>query len=575
MGNICKNLKKYIFANWQFLSIMAIGIIALSIQMSQVVLYADDYSLGIYSSRPLSEIIQYEINHYLSWGGGYTALLVILLIAAGSFVWKTALVALLAAFVVLSTKIICRNTTKNKWIVASILWLFIFSLSIWVSREVFYWLDGSMAYLFSMFQAFLLFYLLFTRMVCGKNKKYDTVILPLAAFFAGWSSAQSGCISVLIAIGFIIWKRFIAKKQVKIKKIEWATLALCVAGFLIFYFAPGNSGRMATFAEYSNLNLIEKILYRSSDVIDLIIYNYGTDFNAAPIFLYIAAGLLAIVSLKRSSKHRKANLNKMRVASALYSLAIILLCLISRIDLGIPTELATRVFAYTNLFDKYQAGTLSLLHFLPYVAIIIFFFSMAFNAFCISKEDDDPLVFFVILFGLLFQAVMIMAPYNPLRTSFYTTAFMWVVSAKLIVISKHESIDTSPIFIILFMIWNFYFGIIALAIYGVLALISRKEYLNLKDVNMLFVILIFGIFAISNYAKTLYAYHCNKRVNTENISRILEYNNQSSEETVLYLLKPCNEVYGFTGLSGISWVEDAVITYYHLPENLDLKYEGE
>lgn len=569
---------KKIIKNWPFLSIMLIGIIALAIQMLQVVMYADDYSVGIYSTQSISDIANYWVNHYLGWGGGYTAVLVIALIAMGPLVWKTAFIAMVAVFVALTTKMICHKSENKKWIVASILWLLVFTLSIWVSREVLYWLDGGMAYLFSMFQVFILFYFLFTRMVQGVNKKYDKIFIPIIAFFAGWSSAQSGCISALLPIAFIIWKKFFnkdGKEKVKINKLYYVVSALSIVGFAIFYFAPGNSARMDTFELYSGMNIFEKLLYRSGDVINLLAFNYGTDFSVMPLFFYMTSGILAFITLRKFNKKDHGIMNQINIGCALYSLGMIILCVIGRIEIGVPTEIARRAFTYVNLYDAIQTNTFSVIQLLPYVAAILLFLTTTINAFYVSKREKNPFVFFVVLFGLLSQAIMVMSPYSPLRTTFYTTAFMWMALAKIIATSKGEDMDISPIFMLVIMAWNFYLGLFSIIIYYVIKTLAQKEYFNIKDYSVLFVTMTLAVYALPNYAKTVGSYYLNKKVDSENISRIIDCQTACKEGDVLYLVKPRNELYGFTGLSGIDWVEEAVKDYYKLPKTVDLKYEGE
>ena len=84
-----EKLKKLISENKIFIVIMAIGYILLLIQMNQVVLYADDFSLGYYVKPNVNtDILSYFIEHYTEWGGGYTGILVILFFKVGTNVWK-------------------------------------------------------------------------------------------------------------------------------------------------------------------------------------------------------------------------------------------------------------------------------------------------------------------------------------------------------------------------------------------------------------------------------------------------------------------------------------------------------
>ena len=195
--------------------------------------------------------------HYTTWGGGYTGILVILILKLGFNVWKILNTLLIALMIGLGTKMITykSDNEKNKGIVAIIMWFAIFFLGIYTAKETIYWLDGS------------------------EIKKYDYVLLPILGLFSGWSSAQTGVMSLFIAGLIIIYSKL--KNKEKIKNIIWIAIVFCILGCMIFYLSPGNSSRMETFEDYSNMNIIEKILYRVDGVYGLLF-----DFKT-----YEAAGL--------------------------------------------------------------------------------------------------------------------------------------------------------------------------------------------------------------------------------------------------------------------------------------------
>lgn len=144
---------------------MIIGYILLFIQMNQVVLYADDFSLGIYAKPDAQiNIFQYFIEHYTTWGGGYTGILVILILKLGFNVWKILNTLLIALMIGLGTKMITykSDNEKNKCIVAIIMWFAIFFLE-YIQRRKRY--IGLMAVLHMYFQLLkcLYLYMLYTQ----------------------------------------------------------------------------------------------------------------------------------------------------------------------------------------------------------------------------------------------------------------------------------------------------------------------------------------------------------------------------------------------------------------------------
>ena len=79
MRTIYNRLKTYIKYNKIFLLIMLLGIIALTLQMREVVLYADDYIFTKENGGDLFKIWELWTAHYKSWGGGFTPAVVSIL----------------------------------------------------------------------------------------------------------------------------------------------------------------------------------------------------------------------------------------------------------------------------------------------------------------------------------------------------------------------------------------------------------------------------------------------------------------------------------------------------------------
>ena len=577
MEKFLAGLKLYIKQNWLFLVIMCLGTGAFFLQMTEVVLYADDYSLGIYANGDPSTLLDYFTTHYTSWGGGYTGVLVILSLSLPMIIWKLFFTFMISSFVGLSTKMICYRSPKQKWLVSIILWSCIFLLSIWVSREVLYWLDGGMAYLFSMFQAFLVFYFFYTRLFQNITKKYDYLLLPLIAFFGGWSSAQSGVISIFICLFLLAWQLFI-KKQ-KTKKLYLFSAFLSIIGFLIFYFAPGNSVRMDTFAEYSNYNIFEKVAYRSGSVTSLLFNTQNAEFTSAPIFAYLSLGLIAFLDLKLLSTEKSHKLKRLRKFCVYYNFVFILGFFISRMNIPEVSSYFGLAYKYINLLNLGEYGSIGLLGLLPYLAVLIAIISSLASSYFICKRQNSPLLLCVLLTAYLAEFSMVMAPYSPLRTTFYSIAFFWLTISYLLPLIKSEEVQIFPLVLVIFTTLNFNLGILLLIAYVIISLLTPRQKFTPRVQIYLFVTVLI-ILSTTNFAKTLVNYHRNRIINEENISLLLDakttYQSGDNLPEVLYLKKPFNETYGFTGLTGIEWVENAVKTYFELPLSLKLQYqEGE
>ena len=567
---------KYIQKNWLFLLVMLAGSLALCLQMRQVVLYADDYSIGIHSAGGIAEAFEHTTNNYMTWGGGYTAFLVIILFGMGEFIWKTVLISMLVLFVGLTVKMVCHKHQQYKWLVALILWAFIFVLSIWVSSEVFYWLDGAMAYLFSMFESFLLFYFLYTRLFQGISKKYDKFFLPIIALFAGWNSAQGGLIAVILSLVLILWKRFIRKEP--IKKLYYISGIVCLVGFLIFFFAPGNSARMDSFTNYVNLNIFEKVLYRARGVTSIIFSNTIVEFTAAPLFIYLLIGLIAITDLKFAVKEKSKKIKTLRYVCIVYSLLFLLGFTISCMAIPEVSGFLKHFYNYIDLFSTNWSSFSTYLGLLSYLAMILVIFTSLTSAFFISKHNDNPFLFTTVLVAYAAEFCMVMAPYSPLRTTLYTIAFSWIAISYLLVISRKNSISILGVALVIFTIIDVNLGLAIIICDLFLRHILNKPN-SIRVAEFYLFITFLTLLSMLNYGKTLYNYYQNRLVNEENIARILEvkkvYDETGKTPEIVYLKKPYNSTYGFTGLAGVDWVEHSINNFYGLPTTLNLEYEGE
>lgn len=580
MSRVVEDIKTYICNNWLFLLIMIICSVALFLQMNEVVLYADDYALGTYSSGGIQSAWDYFANHYFTWGGGYTSFIVIVLLMFPPIVWKLFLTSLLIIFVGLTVKMLCKSHPTRKWLVASILWSCIFLLSIWISREVIYWLDGSVAYLFSMFQVFIFFYFLYTRLFQNITKKYDCIILPLVAFFAGWSSAQSGVMAIAMALTLVLWQKFSQKKpSTKINKLYASTIFFTLIGFCIFYFAPGNFARMDAFTDFANYSLIEKILFRFDSVTALLFNTSQSSITAAPLFIYLTIGLISIFSLSNIASEKNHTIKITRLCCSIYGLIFTSAFIISLLNIPGISAIAKYGFTYINLLNIEQYDLLDLLSLFSYLLAALAIIASLLDAFFICREHRDPFLIAVLIMGYLAEFSMLMAPYSPLRTTFYTIACLWLAISYLLFVSYQEKVSVLPILLAIFITINLSLCLFVVILFAIVFKLVQANHKKLSPRHeYLFALLIFVSLATANYAKVLTNYHQNKIIDDENITRILKYKetanyNTTSKEVILYLKRPVDEIYGFTGLAGIDWVENGIRLYFELPSNTNLEYE--
>ena len=564
-----KQIYQYIKNNKLYITVMIIGSIMFIIHMNGVVLYADDFGLGVTSKGGISEIFKYFTNNYMNWGGGLTCLIASMFLMFDISIWKIFQCAIVILTVILATRMITYKDKKHKALVSTIIWTCLYILNIVISREVLYWLDGGLAYEFTAFQIFLYFYYLYTRMILKINKKYDKILLSIVAFFAGWSSAQTGPLVVIIPILLMIWQKFIQKE--KISKFYYITTIIGIIGFAIFYFAPGNSARMLTFKEYASYNLIQRIFYRVECIYGQMFNFIKYKFISIPFYMLVLIGLNAVIGLKLFNKEENKTKKILAYTTSIIQIGYIVLCLVVSLNIPKLDWLADLVVNFKNILYAQRDGVLTLQMFIPYIITTIVMISTVIESYLICLKKKDPFLVITIISALIMQVIMVMAPYSPLRTTYYTIMFYWFAIAYLI---KHAYIEKSGIvliFILPIAIYNLVLACMILIAYILIKIFAPLDSSDVIKIEISIVICVMLIVALINYITILKNYYINKNIYYENIRIIEEYKKNNSNEKELYLNSPINEMYGFTPMVGTDWVEDAVKDYFELDKEVILK----
>lgn len=572
MKHFFSNLARYIKTNWLFLTIMLLGTLILFLQMRQIVFYADDFSYGLHSDGTIESAFNEFVFHYQNHGGHYIPFVHILLLGMDFIVQQVLFTLLITISVGLATKMLCHNHPKYKWLVAGVLWSCFFLLTIWVSHEAVYWSSGAMNYLVPMFQAFLFFYLFYTRLIQGASHRYDIVLLPVAALFSGWSTAQGGVIAMVIALALIAWQRFI--KKTKIPKFFYVCTALTILGFCIYYFAPGNNGRIALgFPEYEQMSFFERLASRAGPTFAAFFNSSNLGPTGVSFYLYLALGLTALLDLTNAKSAKSKRLQALRYCCSAYTLLYIFCFLLAQ--LGIPTfsPLFSAMFKFTGFSSLSQYGVLGLLLvLLPYFAAVLAVLSSLVSAFFIAKSHKNPFIFTVLLTSFAAALSLILSPYNPIRTSYYPCFCLWLAIAYLLLRAIEDKVDIFPVAIIMLGIFNFNLALVFAIIY--LALLSFKH-LPAHYINFAF-LAILATLSLYNAGKTFLHYYENRLVQEPNIATIQDaaaaYAETGEAPSVIYLQSPCAPDYLFTTLDDDNWIEEAVRAYYHLPNTLDIEY---
>lgn len=441
--DIVNKIKEYIKNNKLFVFVMAIGIIAFCIQIKFVVLYADDMSLGIIAKNGgLIDAFKHLAENYMNWGGGPTPLIAILFMKFDLKVWKLFSCIIMFFIVLMSVKIINYKSKINKGILAAIIWSFIYILNIWISRETIYWLDGHLAYVFTTFQLLLYIYYMYTKFIMKKEvKKYDYILLPIVAFFSGWTGPQTAALTVLFGISLILWRKIIDKE--KLPRLLIISVVFSILGCLVEVLAPGNSVRMAeSFPEFASYGIIEKILYRVDSVYGLIFKFNDYGLGSLAFFSFIAFGVIACISYRLANKEENKKLKNTIKSMSILIIAFIAFVLLTRLNL--IDENFNKLLSFRNLLTE----TVTIKMLIPYIVASAVMLITCLLALYISIKRNNCTLVIIYISALIAQGIMVVSPYSPLRSTFFSIGLLWISITYLVQIAYEEKIEINYIIVL-------------------------------------------------------------------------------------------------------------------------------
>lgn len=570
-----KKILDYIKNNKLYIIAMFLGSIALMIQMKFVVLYADDLTLGVISKQGgLKGAFEHLVQNYMNWGGGPTPFIAILFLMFPIEVWKIFSCVMIIITVILTVRMVTYNNNINKAIVAICMWILIYMLNIFISRETLYWLDGNLAYVLTAFQMIIYFYYLYSRVIMKtKSKKYDYVVLPIFAFFAGWSGPQAGAITVIVPIILFIWAIFINKEKIRPLYIISAIIGLI--GFLIYFLAPGNSVRALEFPEYYSYNMIERILYRADAIWNLFFNFKWYQLASISFYLYLAIGFLSLIAIKiaRKEENRKLSL----------TIKIISTCIIAFLVLNFAINLNCNIFSnftetsllnFRPLLENIKNGAFRITMLVPYVGTGLILLISIILAYYISYKEKNPLLFIIFTCSILGQMMMLMSPYSPLRSTFITVVLLWMSIAYLLSVIIKEKINIIGIVcLVIATIYDIKIVIAFLFLYFILKNTKEQKQENDNMKEIIIVGCLFLLISGNSYIQTLIGYYRNYGVYFENIDRIESFRENPTEDNILYLKELPYPACGSEYFVGIEWIETSVKEYFGLDADVDLEYE--
>ena len=97
-----------------------------------------------------------------------------------------------------------------------------------------------------------------------------------------------------------------------------------------------------------------------------------------------------------------------------------------------------------------------------------------------------------------------------------------------------------------------------------------------NDKIIITILLVFGTAAMFNWFQAYIGYKENKAIYNENILRLENFVKEnpiieSQKDKELVLLLPKDEKYGFTAMTGIDWIDNAIKSYFDIDISVTLK----
>lgn len=565
----------YVKENKRYLIVMIVGLMLFAAQMKNVILYADDFILGNISKGGFKAAFDHFVMHYKTWGGGMTALFAVIFLMYKPVVWKICHCIVVYTIVALSVKMITYKKKSGKTICAILIWSFLYIMDIAIARETLYWMDGAIGYTFSLFQIFIYFYYLYTRIILNINKKYDVVLYPIVGLLSGWSSAQTAPVAVLISILFLIWHKFINKqKLLNLKKINYIAMIFSVIGCMIFMLAPGNYSRMSVSTQFAGYSFTEKILYRVDSVVELL-FNFKLHPVAGiPFYFLLAVGLIAAISFIFLRKEKNKKIKCIIGVTTIIQLIFIIMSMCVSLGFYGADEITRLFFNFSNLLVVYNENAFRFLFMIPYISAFLVIMSTLISCYYICVRRKSPFLIIALVIALCTQGVMVMAPASELRTTYYTVVFLWIINAYLVLVAREEKIRIAGIFVAMLTVLNFQFGIFSVIAYIIIVGISNSlQDVDVVKMDIVLSLILVSIFAVCKYEGTYVGYKYNKEVYDENVRRIMEFKNDGNEKNEIQLLKPYDDTYSFTPMVGNEWVEEAIKQYFEIDQSVKFTSE--
>lgn len=546
---------KFIEKNYEWILLIIFLGIMLYIH-NFIYLGGDDYIYGSYTKGTINEFFQSHINHYrFKNGRAIVHFIVTLFLKFDVYIWRIVNPLIIASLVILISKVTYVDKDKyKKSVVLSI--ILISFISINISREAIFWLDGSVNYLYPMLLFLLNVYLVKKTIYEDKKLWY----LPIIGFISGATVEQAGLMTIGMVFLKIIEEVFIKKKS--INKIIYVSFISTIIGYLTVILAPGNLIRSSKQSPEIIGNMVQ--LFR---------YNFMSDKMYLFILLLMMSSILWLRSFIKSGYNKKIN----KLLTNIMIINIVIYSMITSFT-TIVTKLASRFSSNIQIFDSlWQATSLldrnnifgGILWAIAAISVCITIATLVYEGIIIVIKDKSMTLLSFVIVAVGAQFMMIISPIFGYRTVF-PTLIVWIIVIIMSIINNLGNKYILPMILICAMLTldNSYIKIIGILAIFIIIILKRK--IHLKYINTVCIVILTAL-SIVNFGRLILGFKENSPIHEYNISKIEEYK-ENNFQGELNLKKAKNFEYRYTMIYESEPHVSSFKKYYGLPEDTIINF---
>lgn len=523
-----------------------------------IYLGGDDFIYGSYLKGSVAEFFDNHIYHYMFKNGrAIVHFVVTLFLMFDVYLWRIINPLTICCLIILISKL--TNSDKEKYKKAITLSIMLVSfISINISREAIYWLDGSFNYLYPMVLFLLNIYLVNKSIENNKNYWY----LPILGFVVGATVEQVGLMTIGVLFLILIDRLFINKN--KVDTILYVNFIATILGYLTVVLAPGNFVRSSKQSPEIVGNIIQ--LFR---------YNFMSDKMNFFMLLLMISSIAWLISFIKRGYNKKINfllLILMVLNSILYSAIGFFTSSIMKLANRFINE---NISIYSSLWEVTSRldGSNILGAILWGIAVVSGCFTIIVLLYqgiviYIKNKELNMLVFIIVAIGA--QFMMIISPVYGYRTVF-PSLIAWIIVIVYSMVNNLNNKYILPMILssVMFSINNNYFIIIGTIFILIYTLLKKIEAINI--IKCVFIIMI-GYSVIFNIYNTIVGFKENVPIHEYNLKAIKEYKDNNYEGELL-LKKAKNYKYRYTMIYESEPHVSAFKEYYGLPEQTTIIFK--